>query len=108
MKGIKGKDITDGHTDFYARFAKPGVVVVSRDIDKSSYDYKITRENIETLRSSTDVNGNPFELIILDTPWDVTTRYGAKRFLQQVMWGYYVCNGAVIMQKVLVIKKQII
>lgn len=37
LKGIKGKDITDGHTDFYARFIKPGVVAVSRDNDKSSF-----------------------------------------------------------------------
>jgi agmatine/peptidylarginine deiminase len=24
LPGIKGRDITDGHTDFYARFASPG------------------------------------------------------------------------------------
>lgn len=25
LPGVRGKDITDGHTDFYARFAKPGL-----------------------------------------------------------------------------------
>ncbi len=98
LKGIKGKDITDGHTDFYARFAKPGVVVVSRDMDKSSYDYKITRENIEIIKSSTDAKGNSFEIITLDTPWDINTRYGINDFAAGYV-GYYVCNGAVIMQK---------
>ena len=98
LKGIKGKDITDGHTDFYARFAKPGVVVVSRDTDKSSYDYKITRENIKTLKSSTDAKGNAFDIIILDTPWDISTRFGTKNFAAGYV-GYYVFNKAVIIQK---------
>ena len=98
LKGIKGKDITDRHTDFYARFAKPGVVVVSRDSDKSSYDYRITRENIDILKSATDAKGNLLNIIILDTPWDINTRYGTKSFAAGYV-GYYVCNGAIIMQK---------
>jgi len=98
LNGIKGKDITDGHTDFYARFARPGVVVVSRDTDKSSYDYKITRENIEILKSSTDAKGNSFDIIILDTPWDINTRFGTNDFAAGYV-GYYVCNEAIIMQK---------
>lgn len=98
LKGIKGKDITDGHTDFYARFAKPGVVVLSRDTDKSSYDYRITHENIDIIKSSTDAKGNFLKTIILDTPWDINTRYGTKSFAAGYV-GYYVCNGAIIMQK---------
>jgi len=98
LKGIKGKDITDGHTDFYARFAKPGSVIVSRDMDKSSYDYKITRENIGILKSSLDARGNPLEVIVLDSPWDIETRYGTKDFAAGYV-GFYVCNGAIIMQK---------
>jgi agmatine deiminase len=98
LKGIKGKDITDGHTDFYARFVKPGLVIVSRDIDKSSYDYKITRKNIDILQSSTDAGGNPLNIIILDTPWDINTIYGSEDFAAGYV-GYYVCNGAIIMQK---------
>ncbi|MEV0104704.1 agmatine deiminase family protein, partial [Nocardia sp. NPDC050789] len=37
LPGIKGHDITDGHTDFYARFARPGVVVAGLDTDPESY-----------------------------------------------------------------------
>ena len=98
LKGIKGKDITDGHTDFYARFAKPGTVVVSRDTDKSSYDYQVTRDNIEILKSATDEEGNLLEIVILDTPWDINTQYDTKNYAAGYV-GYYACNGAIIMQK---------
>lgn len=98
LKGIKGQDITDGHTDFYARFAHPGVVVVSRDTDTQSYDYEITRDNINVLKNATDANGQPLELIILDTPWDIETRYGVQDFAAGYV-GYYLCNNALIMQK---------
>lgn len=97
LKGIKGKDITDGHTDFYARFAKPGVVVVSRDMDPSSYDYKITRDNIDTLSNATDANNQALDLVILDTPDMINTKYGTQDFAAGYV-GYYVCNNAVIMQ----------
>ena len=98
LKGVKGKDITDGHTDFYARFVKPGVVVVSRDMDESSFDYAVTRENIEVLQSATDAKNKPLELVILDTPWIINENNGVDSFAAGYV-GYYVCNGAVIMQK---------
>lgn len=98
LKGIMGKDITDGHTDFYARFAAPGLVVVSRDTDESSYDYEVTRENIEVLRSATDCKNRKLELVVLDTPWTINERFGTRSFAAGYV-GYYVCNGAIIMQK---------
>ncbi|WP_444946696.1 agmatine/peptidylarginine deiminase [Microbulbifer sp. VTAC004] len=98
LKGIKGMDITDGHTDFYARFIKPGEVIVSRDNYQSSYDYEVTRENINTLSNSVDANGNPLNLHVLDTPEIINERFGTKDFAAGYI-GYYVCNGAIIAQK---------
>ncbi|WP_445361632.1 agmatine/peptidylarginine deiminase [Microbulbifer sp. EKSA005] len=98
LKGIKGKDITDGHTDFYARFIKPGEVIVSRDNYQSSYDYWVTRENIKTLSNSVDADENPLKLHILDTPEIINERFGTRDFAAGYI-GYYICNGAIISQK---------
>ena len=97
LEGIKGKDITDGHTDFYARFSRKGRVVVSRDNYKESYDYKVTRKNIEILKNATDAGGNKLEIIIFDTPDIINDKYGVNEFAAGYI-GYYVCNKAVIMQ----------
>lgn len=97
LDGIKGKDITDGHTDFYARFIKKGVVLVSRDNYESSYDYDITRQNIEILRNSTDASGNKLKTIVIDTPDTINETYGVNDFAAGYI-GYYVCNNAVILQ----------
>ncbi len=98
LKGVKGSDITDAHTDFYARFAFPGVLVVSRDNDSSSPDYQLTRDNIEYLKTVTDASGRSLELVIMDTPETINTRFGEEQFAAGYL-GYYLCNNAIIMQK---------
>jgi len=98
LDGVKGKDITDGHIDFYARFTKPGEVLVSRDNYQDSHDYKITRENIERLSHSSDAYGNKLKLTVIDTPNRINETFGVNDFAAGYI-GYYVCNGAVIAQK---------
>ena len=51
LPGIKGQDITDGHTDFYARFARPGVIVAGYDRNPASFDHAVTKKHLEILRS---------------------------------------------------------
>ncbi|MDH0432008.1 agmatine deiminase family protein [Aeromonas caviae] len=51
LPGIKGRDITDAHVDFYARFVRPGVVVINMDNDPDSYDYKGRCEQVPDMRS---------------------------------------------------------
>jgi len=98
LKGIKGKDITDAHVDFYARFSKVGTVLVSRENYTQTYDYEITRENIEILQNSIDANGNQLEVIIIDNPETFNESFGVDDFAPGYI-GYYACNNAIIMQK---------
>lgn len=98
LKGIKGKDITDAHVDFYARFTKAGTVLVNRENYTQTHDYEITRENIEILQNSTDANGKKLEVIIIDNPETFNESFGVDDFAPGYI-GYYACNNAIIMQK---------
>lgn len=95
LPGIKDKDITDGHTDFYARFARPGVVVAGYDPDPQSYDHEVTRKHLDILRAATDARGRKLEVVALDAPGTLRERYASDDFAAGYI-NFYVCNGAVI------------
>ena len=98
LPGIKGKDITDGHTDFYARFARPGVVLTGFDPDTASYDHAVTQSHLDILRSATDAQGRTLEVITLQAPTKYRKTFESKSFAAGYI-GFYVCNGAVISQE---------
>ncbi len=98
LPGIKGKDITDGHTDFYARFASPGVVMAGFDPDTASYDHTVTVKHLEILNNTTDAQGRKLEVITLKAPSSVRKAFENKEFAAGYI-GFYVCNGAVIAQE---------
>ncbi len=98
LEGIKGRDITDGHIDFYARFIGKSEVLVSRDNYPQSHDYQVTRQNIEALQNATDLEGNPLKVTVVDAPDVINEKFGVRDFAAGYL-GYYLCNGAVIMQK---------
>lgn len=95
LTGIKGKDITDGHTDFYARFAKPGVVLASYDPDKASFDHAVTLKHLEILRGETDSQNRPLTVLVLEAPSNVRPQFKNADFAAGYI-GFYLCNGAVI------------
>ena len=97
LPGIRGRDITDGHTDFYARFARPGVVVAGFDPDPGSYDHVVTQRHLEILRASTDAQGRRLDVIVLEAPRTIRRAFETDHFAAGYV-GYYVCQGAVIMQ----------
>jgi agmatine deiminase len=95
LPGVKGKDITDGHTDFYARFARPGVVVAALDPDPLSYDHKVTKEHLRLLKAATDAAGKPLEVIVLEAPGQIRWRGDRGEFAAGYI-NYYVGNDFVV------------
>lgn len=95
LPGIAGRDITDGHTDFYARFAAPGVVVAALDEDPHSYDHAVTRRHLEILRQATDARGQRLRVEVLKAPGTVRRAFESEEFAAGYV-NFYVCNGAVI------------
>jgi agmatine deiminase len=95
IPGLRGQDITDGHTDFYARFTRPGVVVAGLESDSESPDYPVTREHLKILRSARDASGRRLEVVTLDSPTRTRPEFRSKDFAAGYI-NFYVCNGAVI------------
>ncbi len=96
LPGIRDADITDGHTDFYARFAAPGVVVAGRDDDPESFDYDVTRRHLDILAEATDARGRALEVHVLPAPQHLRPQWLTDEFAAGYI-NFYVCNGAVIM-----------
>jgi len=98
LPGIKNKDITDAHVDFYARFVRPGVVIANLDNDPDAYDYAVTRTHLKILEQATDADGRPLQVHTVSPPLNPRK----SRFSQNNpdfaagYINYFVINGAVI------------
>nr|WP_088288231.1 agmatine deiminase family protein [Kineosporia sp. A_224] len=95
LPGIAGQDITDGHTDFYARFVRPGVVVAARDDDPASFDHDVTRRHLRILTDARDRAGRRLQVAELPAPRDLRPEILTDDFAAGYV-NFYVCNGAVI------------
>ncbi|KJZ49900.1 agmatine/peptidylarginine deiminase [Pseudomonas fluorescens] len=98
LPGIKGKDITDAHVDFYARFVKPGVVIANLDNDPESYDYKVTRAHLDILENATDADGRKLQVHTVSPPLNPRNSQFNKdnQDFAAGYINYFVINGAII------------
>ena len=79
-EGIEGDD-TDGHIDDFARFTGPSTVVCAWEDDRTDENYRTLHENYNTLKKSTDQDGNPLTIVKLPMPDRVSSgdlRYPAS------------------------------
>ena len=95
LPGIRGKDITDGHTDFYARFVRPRAVVAGYEPDPASFDHSVTQKHLEILRSERDADGHKLEVTIIQSPTSIRPKFKNGDFAAGYI-NFYVVNGAVI------------
>lgn len=103
LPGIRDRDITDGHTDFYARYAPADasgktVILASLDTDPESFDYRVTRTHLDMLHEARDINDRPMTVEVLEHPYDIRETFLNDDFAAGYM-GFYICNGAVIAQE---------
>ncbi|QCE33292.1 agmatine deiminase family protein [Acetobacteraceae bacterium] len=96
LKGAKGVDITDAHTDFYVRFIKPGQIFVSLEGNLYSPDHRLTRENLDILEKARDAKGRKLLMTIMDTPKHPRQKYRSEDFAASYL-NFYLVNGGVIM-----------
>lgn len=68
LPGIKARDVTDGHVDFFARFTSEKTVVYALEQDPESPDYKPTHQNAKILSDATDAKGRKINAIPIYAP----------------------------------------
>lgn len=91
-KGIVGDD-THGHIDDLARFVAPHKIVCVVEDDPDDENYAPLQANYDRLRSITDAEGHPFEVVPLPMP---TPMYFRGQRLPASYANFYIANGLVL------------
>jgi agmatine deiminase len=92
VRGIKGDD-TDGHIDCVARFVNRNTVVVARETDTSSVNFKAFEQNWKLLQAAIDQAGRKLNIISIPTPGKVMT---GRKILPANYANFYIGNRAVL------------
>jgi agmatine deiminase len=90
--GIAGDD-THGHVDDVTRFVAPRIIVTMVEPNPKDKNHVLLEENLRRLRSVTDQDGLPFEIVELPMPAPVIFE---GRRLPASYGNFYIANGAVL------------
>jgi agmatine deiminase len=91
-QGIAGDD-THGHVDDITRFVARDTIVTMVEPNSRDKNHTPLRENLRRLKSATDQNGRPFNIIDLPMPGPVIFE---GRRLPASYGNFYIANGAVL------------
>lgn len=91
-EGIVGDD-TDGHVDDITRFVSPNTVVSIVETNPFSPNHSLLQRNLEILRQTQLLNGEPLQVIELPMPKE---KLYHKEHLPCSYANFYICNEAVI------------
>jgi agmatine deiminase len=87
-------DMTDGHVDGLACFARPGLLLLESRTDPSDPRAEVLRENRRALRGVSDARGRPIEIVEMEDAWQAERPNDA--FCISYV-NFYLANGGVIM-----------
>src|SRR5271163_709894 len=91
-KGIHGDD-THGHVDDLTRFINRDTVITMVENNPRDINHKPLSENLHRLRSATDQNGKPLNIVELPMPGPVVFEH---RRLPASYANFYIANGIVL------------
>jgi agmatine deiminase len=91
-RGIAGDD-THGHVDDISRFVALDTVVTAVEPDRKDKNHAPLEENLQRLKSATDQDGKPLQIVELPMPSPVIFE---GRRLPASYGNFYIANGAVL------------
>ena len=91
-RGIAGDD-THGHIDDITRFVSPGKIVTMVEPNRNDKNHNPLAENLRRLKSATDQDGKPFDVMELPMPAPVIFE---GRRLPASYGNFYIANGIVL------------
>jgi agmatine deiminase len=91
-EGIAGDD-TDGHVDDIARFVDPSTVVCTLVDDPQDVNHTALQDNYRRLRTATDQDGRPLQVVPLPLPDPV---WADDERLPASYANFYIANGIVL------------
>ena len=92
-KGIAGDD-THGHVDDLTRFINQDTVITMVEKNRKDINHKPLADNLHRLKSATDQNGKPLNIIELPMPKSVIFE---QRRLPASYANFYIANGVVLL-----------
>jgi agmatine deiminase len=87
-------DVTDGHVDGLACFARPGLVLLETLTGPDSPTRALLRENRRALEGATDARGRPLEVVEMEEAWEAEPE-GSTWCGSYI--NFYVANDGVVM-----------